>query len=77
MKKIDRQNKNFQEMMNDTSKEGLEYRDFVINIYRRYKKELENRSTFTKILVFIFGDPSVLGEDISNEYGKHNLNTII
>ena len=77
MKKIERQNQNFQEMINNTSKEGFEYTGFVKDVYKRYKEELENRSIFTKIIVFIFGDFNRLGESLVNDYGKHNLDTLL
>ena len=77
MKKIERQNKNFQEMINNTSKEGLEYTGFVKDVYKRYKEALENRSIFTKIGVFIFGETNTLGENLVNDYGKHNLDTLL
>ena len=77
MKKIEKQNKNFQEMINNSSKEGVEYIGFVKDVYKRYKEELENRSIFTKIVVFIFGDFNRLGESLVDLYGKHNLNTLL
>ena len=77
MKKIERQNQNFQEMVNNTSKEGMEYTGFVKDVYKRYKEELENRSIFTKIVVFIFGDFNTLGENLVDDYGKHNLDTLL
>ena len=76
MKKIEKQNKHIQEMINNTSKEGMEYIGFVKDVYKRYKEELENRSIFTKIVVFIFGDFNRLGESLVNDYGKHNLDTL-
>ena len=77
MKKIERQNREFQTMVNNTSKEGLEYMGFVKDVYKRYKEELENRSIFTKIVVFIFGDFNRLGASLVDLYGKHNLNTLL
>ena len=77
MKKIEKQNREFQEMINNTSKEGLEYAGFVKDVYKRYKEELKNRSIFTKIVVFIFGDFNRLGESLVDLYGKHNLNTLL
>ena len=77
MKKLEKQNKNFQEMINNTSKDGVEYAGFVKDVYKRYKEELENRSIFTKIVVFIFGDFNTLGENLVDDYGKHNLDTLL
>ena len=77
MKKIERQNREFQAMVNNTSKEGVEYIGFVKDVYKRYKEELESRSIFTKIVVFIFGDFNTLGENLVDDYGKHNLDTLL
>ena len=77
MKAIERQNLEFKKLMDETSKENIEYINWISKIYKEYKKELKNRTLFMKFLVFIFGDFNLLGYDIVKQYGKHNLETLI
>lgn len=77
LKKKELQNARFQTMVNNISNDGIEYKNFVINIYKNYKEELKNRSIFTKIVVLIFGEINVLGESLVKDYGKENLDKLI
>lgn len=77
MKKIEKQNREFQAMISNTSKDGLEYTNLVKRKYKSYKEELERRSIFIKILNFIFGGDNLLGEYFVKLYGKHNLDTLL
>ena len=76
MKRKELQDIEFKKLMNGTSEEEIEYTRWVAKIYKEYKKELQNRSIFTKILVTIFGDPDLLGYDIVKTYGKNNLENL-
>lgn len=79
MKREDRlkiQNKNFQELITiKTKSDELNYR-VTKSLYKEYKEEIENRSTFMKIITFIIGDESI-GHYLVKEFGKHNLDTLI
>lgn len=76
-KKKERQYANYLVMRNFNTQDGLKYADFVKDVYKRYKEELENRSIFTKIVVFLFGEINVLGENLVDTYGKENLDRLI
>ena len=71
--KKEKQNKNWMELLSKTSKDGVEYRNWVIRIGKQYLEERSKRSIFTRILVMLFGDPDILGKDIIKEYGEHNI----
>ena len=73
--KKEKQNKNWLELLSKTSKDGLEYKDWVVRVGKQYLEERNNRSIFTRILVMLFGDPDILGKDIIKEYGEHNIKT--
>ena len=71
--KKEKQKKNWLELLSKTSKDGVEYRNWVIGIGKQYLEERDNRSIFTRIMVMLFGDPDILGEDIIKEYGEDNI----
>ena len=71
MKKIDKQNKNWADIPN--TKDGIEYKEFVQRKGREYIEKRNKRNIFVKIGMFIFGDTDVLGEDLVNTYGEHNI----
>lgn len=72
MKKIDKQNRNWASI-DTSSKGGLEYKQWVQKIGREYIETRNKRNIFVKIGMFIFGDTDVLGEDLVNTYGEHNI----
>ena len=71
MKKIDKQNKNWLDIPN--TKNGIEYKEFVQRKGREYIEKRNKRNIFVKIGMFIFGDTDVLGEDLVDTYGEHNI----
>lgn len=72
MSKIEKQNEKWNNL--DTStKEGLEYKRWIIKVGKEYIKEKKTQSWFMKFIDFIFGPFDLLGYHIVDEYGKHNL----
>lgn len=70
---LEKQNKHWLELLSQTDKDGEEYKKWVVKIGKEYLEKKKNRSILTRMLVLIFGDQDILGKNIINEYGKHNI----
>ncbi|MCM1220800.1 MAG: hypothetical protein NC548_40545 [Lachnospiraceae bacterium] len=72
MLKSDKQNQKWNSI-DVSTKEGQEFKQWISDVGKDYIKERNNRSFFTKLFMFIFGDINVIGANIINDYGEQNI----
>lgn len=55
------------------NKDDLDYKQFVVRVGQDYLENQKRKNWIVKIFDWLFGPEDILGKNIIEEYGKHNI----